>query len=155
MEAREAARQEHNHWLAAERQSRRAHRVRHALNNHRHHANDDILQAETVISTGARPLFAEDEDEDSVPSHASQLDDDRLFDEEIVAYRSLSMPSDASGGGGRVNAEAFLSPEASERDDDESESDALWLAECHPPLLRRQRAFNCGRVDGLSAFVFA
>lgn len=155
-EAREAARVDHLAWLAAQRQSRRDHRKR--LNKDTQQPADDgdyLLQAEQhIISTGARPPFLA-ADEESMPSHASRLDDDRLYDEEIIAYRSLSMPgSDDALDGDRMHT-AFLSPEASEREDDESESDASWLAEGHPPLLKRQRAFEYGRVDDLSAFVFA
>lgn len=156
-EAREAARVDHLAWLAAQRQSRRDHRKR--LNSDTQQPADDgdyLLQAEQhIISTGARPPFLA-ADEDSMPSHAtSLLDDDRLYDEEIIAYRSLSMPgSDDALDGDRMHT-AFLSPEASEREDDESESDASWLADGHPPLLKRQRAFEYGRVDDLSAFVFA
>lgn len=155
-EAREAARVDHLAWLAAQRQSRRDHRKR--LNKDTQQPADDgdyLLQAEQhIISTGARPPFLA-ADEESMPSHASRLTDDRLYDEEIIAYRSLSMPgSDDALDGDRMHT-AFLSPEASERDDDESESDASWLAEGHPPLLKRQRAFEYGRVDDLSAFVFA
>lgn len=155
-EAREAARVDHLAWLAAQRQSRRDHRKR--LNKDTQQPADDgdyLLQAEQhIISTGARPPFLA-ADEESMPSHASRLTDDRLYDEEIIAYRSLSMPgSDDALDGDRMHT-AFLSPEASEREDDESESDASWLAEGHPPLLKRQRAFEYGRVDDLSAFVFA